>query len=224
MSDPVSWNNPGSDVLENAANGKQALFIYFPGEKDTDDLISGADYKDLSGRLAQFVRVAYNNDREPSPTSVDTLVPASKILSENPSRDYKVTAYPSFLVTDSYGNEMYRVTGKKPTAKELEGYFNTVATKMDGNNKKLQKNLEEAKKAWEAKDSAKAMTKIRSNFKDGLVGLDAQTGTIELYHSIIEASRAAISEADVKKLSAMKATFKGTEIEKDINDALKASK
>lgn len=218
----MDWKTPSSDVLESAANGKHALFIFFPGEKDSDTLISGKDYKDLDGRLAQFVRVPYNADREAAPTGVESLVPASKILSDNPSRDYGVKQYPTFIVADSYGNEITRITGKKPTAKELEGYFGQVAAKMESSSKKLQKNLDEAKKAWETKDASKAMAKIRANFKDGLVGLDAQNETIRLYHDVVEAGRAMIGEADAKKLKEMQATFKGTEIESSIKDALKA--
>ncbi|KAA0217827.1 hypothetical protein EDM80_02295, partial [bacterium] len=168
-------------------------------------------------------------DREAAPCA-DSIVPTSKILSDNPTRDYNVKAYPTFIIADSYGNEVFRLSGKKPLAKELEDYFNKVSSKVEDTQKKLQKNLDEAKKAWESKDAAKAMKAIRTNFKDGVVGLDAQNETIRVYHEIVESTRSEIStlaadgSADaVKKLKAMKATFKGTEVEKNIDEALKAS-
>ncbi|RIK62421.1 MAG: hypothetical protein DCC64_10070 [Planctomycetota bacterium] len=219
-------------MLENAAAGKQALLIFFPGESEEqqgDGYLAGKDYKDLDGRLAQFVRVPYTTDREAAPCA-DSIVPTSKILSDNPTRDYNVKAYPTFIIADSYGNEVFRLSGKKPLAKELEDYFNKVSSKVEDTQKKLQKNLDEAKKAWESKDAAKAMKAIRTNFKDGVVGLDAQNETIRVYHEIVESTRSEIStlaadgSADaVKKLKAMKATFKGTEVEKNIDEALKAS-
>jgi len=232
VADAPDWKTPSSDILEAAANGKQALFIYFPGEAEdgSGDGIAGAEYKNLDGKYAQFIRIPYTADREPSPSGVDSLVPTSKVLSDNPTRDYGVKTYPTFIVADSYGNEYVRLNGKKPAASELQAYFEKVSSKMEDSNKKLQKGLDEAKKSWESKDSVKAMKAIRSNFKDGLVGLDAQNETVRLYHDVVEAARAEISalagegSADsVKKLKAMKATFKGTEVESTINEALKAS-
>ncbi len=46
-----SFQRPGSDVLENAANGQQPIFIFFPGEKDDPNTyFGGADYKALEGK------------------------------------------------------------------------------------------------------------------------------------------------------------------------------
>lgn len=229
--DSPSFQRPSSEVLENAANGKQAIFIFFPGEKDdANSYFGGADYKALEGS-AQFVAIPYNSDREPSPVTEESLVPTSKLLSDNPSRDYGIKAYPAFVIADSYGNVVLSLNGKKPAAKELETAFGKVSAKMDDNAKKLQRRLDNAKKSWEAKDSIKAMSEIRGNFKDGLVGYDAQNETIRVYHEVIEAARAQVEslKADgsaeaIKSLKAMKSTFKDTELEKSINEALKGSK
>lgn len=229
--DSPSFQRPGSDVLENAANGKQAIFIFFPGEKDdSNSCFGGADYKALEGS-AQFVAIPYNSDREPSPATEESLVPTSKLLSDNPSRDYGIKAYPAFIVADSFGNVILSLSGKKPTAKELDTAFSKVSAKMEDNSKKLQRRLDTARKAWEAKDATKAMSEVRGNFKDGLVGYDAQNETVRIYHEIVEAARAQVdtlkgdTSADaVKTLKAMKNTFKNTEIEKSIDEALKAGK
>ena len=218
-------------MLENAANGQQPVFIFFPGEKDDPNTyFGGADYKALEGK-AQFVTVPYNSDREPSPGAEDSLVPTCKLLSDNPSRDYGIKVYPSFIIADSYGNAILTLSGKKPGAKDLEAAFDKVGAKMEDNTKKLQKRLDNAKKAWEAKDSSKTMSEIRGNFKDGLVGYDAQNETIRVYHEVIEAARAQVDslKADgsaeaMKSLKAMKSTYKGTELEKSIDEALKSSK
>jgi hypothetical protein len=226
-----SFQRPGSDVLENAANGKQAIFIFFPGENDdANSYFGGADYKALEGK-AQFVAIPYNSDREPSPVTEESLVPTSKLLSDNPSRDYGIKTYPAFIVADSYGNVVLSLSGKKPTAKELDASFGKVSAKMDDNGKKLQRRLDNARKAWETKDASKAMSEIRGNFKDGLVGYDAQNETIRVYHEVVEAARAQVetlkgdNSADaIKALKAMKNTFKDTEVEASIDAALKAGK
>jgi hypothetical protein len=123
------------------------------------------------------------------------------------------------------------VAGKKPAAKELEAAFGKVSAKMDDNAKKLQRRLDNAKKSWEAKDASKAMGEIRGNFKDGLVGYDAQNETIRIYHEVVDAARAQVdalkaegSADSVKALKAMKGTFKDTEVEKLIDEALKSGK
>jgi hypothetical protein len=224
--DAPEWQLPGSDVLEKAAAEKMALLIFFPGEaeeKAGDAYLSGKDVKDLTAK-AQFIRVAHNAEREATP-GVQSAVPASKILSDNPSRDYGVKSYPTFIVADSYGNELYRFT-KKPSAKELGEQFSVVSRKMDDNAKKLAKNLELAKKAWEAKDYSKALRPVLANFKDGLVGYDAQNDSIRIYHEMLDSARGEVgglsdgSEESVKRLKALKATFKGTELEKEIEVVL----
>lgn len=153
------------------------------------------------------------------------------MLSDNPSRDYGIKAYPAFIVADSYGNVVLSLSGKKPTAKELDASFGKVSAKMDDNGKKLQRRLDNARKAWETKDASKTMSEIRGNFKDGLVGYDAQNETIRIYHEVVEAARAQVetlkgdNSADaVKALKAMKNTFKDTEVEASIEAALKAGK
>ena len=228
VADAPDWRKPGSDVLEKAAAEKQALLIFFPGEaeeKAGDAFMSGKDIQELSQKSAQFVKIPYNADREAAPAS-DSVVPVSKILSDNPSRDYDVKSYPTFIVADSFGNELYRISGKKPSAKELGEQFGLVSKKMDDNAKKLSKNLDAAKKAWEAKDYSKSLRPLLANFKDELVGYDAQNDSIRLYHEMLDNARSEIgglndgSAESVKKLKTMKSTFKGTELEKEIDAAL----
>lgn len=229
VADAPAWERPSSSVLEKAAAEKLALLLFFPGEaeeKAGDGYLSGKEIMELSQKSAQFVRIPYNADREAAPNTGDSVVPFSKLLSDNPSRDYNVKSYPTFIVADSYGNELYRVSGKKPTAKELSEQFGQVAKKMEDNSKKLARNLETAKKAWEGKDYSKVLRPVLANFKDGLVGYDEQNDTIRLYHEVLESARAELgtlsdgSAESVKKLKAMKATFKGTALEKDIDAAL----
>lgn len=229
VADAPEWQNPSSDVLEKAAAEKQALLIFFPGEaeeKAGDAYLSGKEIQELSQKSAQFVKIPYNADREAAPSTGDNVVPVSKFLSDNPSRDFGVKTYPTFIVADSYGNELYRISGKKPTAKELGEQFGLVSKKMDDNGKKLSKNLDVAKKAWETKDYSKSLRPILANFKDGLVGYDAQNDSIRLYHEMLDSARSEVgtlndgSAESVKKLKTMKTTFKGTELEKEIDAAL----
>lgn len=232
VADAPDWQRPGSDVLEKAAADKQALLLFFPGEaeeKAGDAYLSGKEIQELSQKSAQFVKIPYNADREAAPNASDSVVPVSKLLSENPSRDYNVKTYPTFIVADSFGNELFRISGKKPLAKELADQFGLVQKKMEDNAKKLSKNLDAAKKAWETKDYSKSLRPILANFKDELVGYDAQNDSIRLYHEMLESARNDLgslsdgSAESVKKLKAMKAAFKGTELEKEIDATLETN-
>lgn len=176
------------------------------------------------------MRIPYTSDRAPVPYSDQSPIPLNKLAGDNPSRDYNVKTYPTFVVADAYGNAYFRVEGKKPTAKDLEAYFDKVPESADKANEKLQKNLDEAKKLWEKKDSKGALSILLKNFKDGAVGLNAAEGGIKLYRELLEDARAKIkdisdkSKADnVKKLKAMQREWgKGTEIYYEIEDILKS--
>lgn len=223
---PIAWNKPDSSTLENAQNGDKPIVIFFPGEaadQNADGYIADPAIKALVDDKAVFVKVPFTSDREKAPNS-DSPVPTCKLTVDNPSRDYGVKVYPTFVIADKFGNEYFRVESKKPTAKELEDYFGRVATKMEDASKKLQKNLEAANKAWTAKDRNNALKAVMRSFKEGLVGLEPVEPTVRLYNELLEDARGEIqrlAEAnDVKGLKSLKGALKGTEAEKDVDEAL----
>jgi hypothetical protein len=182
------------------------------------------DTKALVDVKAVFVRVPYTSDREKAP-GTDSPVPTCKLTSDNPTRDYGVKAYPAFIVADKFGNEFFRIEGKKPTAKELDGYFGSVAKKVDDTSKKLQKSLEAANKSWGNKDRKSALSNTLKAFKDGWVGYEAVEGYKRLYNELMDDARAEITKLadakDAKALKALKSSLKGTDAEKDADAAIK---
>ncbi len=225
---PVKWEKPDSTSLENAQNGDKPIVIFFPGEaadQNSDSYVSDPAVKALVDDKAVFVKVAYNSDREKAPNA-DSPVPTCKLTGDNPSRDYGIKVYPTFVVADKFGNEYFRIESKKPTAKDLEGFFERVNSKMEDASKKLQKNLDAANKAWTAKDRNNALKAVMRSFKEGLVGLTPVEPTVRLYNELLEDARNEIkrlAEAnDVKGLKALKGALKGTEAEKDVDEALSA--
>lgn len=225
---PISWNKPDSTALENAQNGDKPIVIFFPGEaadQNADSYVSDPAVKELVDGKAIFVKVPFTSDREKSPNS-DSPVPTCKLTGDNPSRDYGVKVYPTFVVADKFGNEYFRIESKKPTAKDLEGFFERVSSKMEDASKKLQKNLEAANKAWAAKDRSNALKAVMRSFKEGLVGLEPVEPTVRLYNELLEDARGEIKRLqdanDLKGLKALKGTLKGTEAEKDVDEAIAA--
>ena len=116
---------------------------------------------------------------------------------------------------------------RKPTAALLTKYFKGVTKKVEKAEKKLNKNLSKAQASWEKQDRRNAIKSILKNFKEDMVGLEAQESTIRLYHEILDAARTEIAEMSddedaTKKLKAMKAVFKKTDLLDEINEALES--
>lgn len=226
------WEKPESKVIERATKKGLPLLILFEGEDDesTDaDYIHGKDIVELSKKSAVFIRVKFTKDREES-WDDGSMVPTSIILSKNPTRDYHIKAYPTMVVADCYGNEYYKGT-KKPDANTLKKFFDSIAEKQKQSNEKLQRKLDDAKKAFEAKDTAKTLKALAENFATRIVGLEAQEASIKLYHQVLEGGRKELGDTVTaggkdleKKLKELKKTYKGTELEKEIDTAIKDAK
>lgn len=226
----VNWSSADSSALEKAQAAQKPMLIFFPGEDESfsaETYMADLEIAAMVDAEAIFVKVAYTSDREPSPDASDSPVPVCKLLSDNPTRDYEVRTYPTFVVADCYGNEFYRTT-KQPKAKDLQGYFGKIEGKMEDSEKSLQKNLDKAKDYVAKEDQSKALKSILKNFKEELVGYEAQEETIRLYYEILDAGRTELAalvedgtEDAAAKLKAMKSTFKDTELESEIDEALK---
>lgn len=198
--------------------------IYFAEENATDAAMADKELAALSRTDALFIRIAYTADREKSPWAEDTMVPTSKILSDNPSRDYKVPVGKlTIILADSYGNEYQRLN-KKPTGAALQTALKKIAKDSDKANAKLQKNLDGAKAALEKGDRKGAMRLIMRNFKDGEVGHDAQVETIRTYHEILDAARGEIAEMienkDADGIKNLQKDIGKSDLDKEIKEAL----
>lgn len=192
-------------------------------------MLHGLDLAKLSEKEAVFVQVPYNPDRTPS-LDDGSPIPTSKLLNPNPSREYNVTSYPTFLVCDHFGNEFHRHADAPEPTKLMEQIKGLKDT-SDAKNKLLQKNLDAAKAALEKKDHRKFFQAALKNFGEGVIGLSAQVETIKLYRELIDGTRDEVNKlledrpADAeKRLKALSKDFKDTEVEKDIKDALEIIK
>lgn len=198
--------------------------IYFASENATDAEFSDKGLADLSKTDAVFVKIAYTADREKSPWAAETVVPTSKLLSDNPSRDYNVpVGKVTVIVADSYGNEYYRMT-KAPSTDQLKGYLKKVKDQADKTSQKLQKNLDKANEYLTNNDRKNALKLLLKNFKEGVVGLQAQEDSIRAYHSILDAARTEMAELvekrDAEGLKSLAKDMDKTDMEKEIDEAL----
>ena len=225
----LEWYRADAEVFEAAAKDKTPLVLYFPEEGldpiDASREIHDADLAKVSEGDAIFVMIEYNGDRTPS-FDDGSPVPTSKLLSPNISRDYNVAKYPTFIVCDWHGNEYDRFT-KVPSPSKLIKSIEALEDLMTKTNDKLQKNLDEAKECLEEKDMRKFFKAALSNFKYGVVGLDAAEETIKLYRKAIDDAREEVNsilenrpEDGEKRLKDMSKDYRDTDLETEIDDAL----
>jgi len=175
-----------------------------------------------------FIKINYTEDREKSPWAEESVVPTSKILSDNPSRDYNIQVGKSTIViADSYGNEYSRMT-KNPSGSQLKGYITKVKAQVDKTNEKLQKNLDKANDYLANEDRKNAVKYLLKNFKEGIVGLTAQEDSIRAYHDILDAARSQMADlvekGDSDGLKALKKDLDKTDMEKEVDEALDSLK
>jgi hypothetical protein len=152
------------------------------------------------------------------------VVPVAKILSDNPARDYGVPdGRSTLIVADSWGNELFR-PGSVPNHKTLEGYLAKVESLVEKANKKLEKNLEKARKAHTEGDRKDAIKYVLRNFDDGLVGMTAAEDTKTLYREIMDSAEAEVEKLvekkDVEGLKTLARELRKTDLEKTIDEAL----
>lgn len=199
--------------------------MYFEDENTTENDVYGTELAEMSNSSAVFIKIPYNADREKSPWAEESVVPAAKLLSDNPALAYNIpVGKAAAVLCDWHGNEFFRLGGEVK-APELDGMIKKIADKAEDQNKKLQKNLDAAKASWEKQDRAAALKSILKNFKEDVVGLPAQVETIQLYHEILDAARTEIKAAqesgNKETLSKLAKDLKGTDAAKEAEEALK---
>jgi hypothetical protein len=205
------------------------LFFQGEGEQYGDFYVYGEELKKLSEENAVFVRIPFTANRDKAPDT-GSPVPASKLLGDNPARDYGVpVGRAMFIVTDWHGNDMGKID-RKPSVNDLKALIDAVPGKVESLSKKLQKNYDAAKTAWDKQDRGAALSKIGSNFKEGIVGLEPQVSTISLYNEIMDSLRAKLAEMIEKgdidgiKGLAKDRNLRGTALAKEAEEALKKAR
>lgn len=199
--------------------------LYFPDEKATDFDFYGEEIAALSQSSALFIKIPYTADRVKSPWVGESVIPVSKLLGDNPSRDYNVpTKGATVIVCDWHGNDYFRTTGDAK-ADALKKLIDQVSKKADEANKKLERTYAKAEEAHGKSDAKGALKHLLSNFKGGVVGLPAQESSVRLYHQIMDGVRKQAEEmrdnGDETGLKGLAKDYKGTDASKDIDEALK---
>jgi hypothetical protein len=220
-----AWDKPSKSAIETAAADQKPIVLYFPSEGATDHEFHGKDLAAISQTDAVFMKMPFTADREASPWATDSIVPASKLLSDNPARDYNVpVGKATVVVCDWFGNEYFR-TDAKVKAPALKTMIDKVAKQVEDMDKKLQKNLEKANEMVAKADRKGALKLLVRNFNEGVVGIGAQEESIRTYHAIMDEVRSevakAASDGDTATLKALARDFKKTDVEKEISEALK---
>jgi hypothetical protein len=221
-----SWQQASAASLESAAVEERPVVVYFPDENDSDFELYGEEFNEISTSSAVFVKIPYTEDRAESPWEEETVVPTSRLLSENPAREYDVkVGDPTVLVCDWHGNEYFR-TDERVRPDALKKMIEKVADEVEDANDKLQKYFDKAKEEYDEGDVGKAIKYLLKNFDDGEgpVGLPAQEESIRLYHEIMDNARAKMEElveaGDVDGLKDLEKEVKKTPLEDEIEDAV----
>jgi hypothetical protein len=225
----IVWFKPDAEVFEAAAKDKNPIVLFFP-EADLDlmdagEQLYGEKIHKVSDDSALFVLVEYNSDRTPS-FNDGSKVPTSKLLSPNLSRDYDVRKHPTYIVCDWFGNEYKRYT-KTPSEKALLKTIGGIKNDMEALDKKLEKTLEDARKALKDKDLPKFFKAAQKNFKTGTVGLKSAEETIRLYRKQLDEGREKMNkvlddrpEDGEDQLKDLSKAYRDTELETEIKDAI----
>jgi hypothetical protein len=219
-----SWQKPGTSSIESAAAEKRPIVLYFADEADSDFELYGDDFAALSKTDGMFIKIAFTEDREVSPWAEKSVIPTSKLLSDNPSREYKIeVGKATVVVCDWFGNEYFR-SDNRVKADKLKAMLVKVVDLAEESNKKLQKNLEKATQAREKANDKDALKNLMKNFDEGVVGLEAQEASIRLYHEIMDGIRAQkdalVEKGDMEGLKELAKLVKKTELEKEVDDAM----
>ena len=223
-----SWQKPDAASIESATAETRPIVVYFPDEADSDFELYGEEFAELSKTDAMFIEIAYTADREVSPWAEESVVPTSKLLSDNPSREYKVeVGKATVVVCDWFGNEYFR-TDNRVKVDKLKEMLVKVTDLVKTKNDKLQKNLDKAKQAQEKANTKDAIKSLMKNFDEDVIGLEAQEGSIRLYHEIMDGLRtqkdALVEKGDMEGLKELAKLAKKTELEKEIDEAMASVK
>jgi len=219
-----AWQTASTDSIESAAADQRPIVLYFADENDSDFEMYGDDFAELSRDSAMFMKVAYTDDREESPWAEESVVPTSKLLSENPSLAYNVpVGKATVVVCDWFGNEFFR-TDNRVRCDKLQAMVERVSDLVEKASSKLQKNLDKARDYQEKENTKFVLRYVMKNFDDGLVGWEPIEESIRLYHDVLDDLRAKkdelVEKGDVDGLKEIAKVVKKTDMEKEVDEAM----
>lgn len=147
-------------------------------------------------------------------------MPTSRLEAADLWAAYGVKEAETFVVADKYGNPFH--TAKEPVLNEKLG---EVASHFRAVRKQLRKEVDAAQAAKDKGDVAAAIESLKKGFKLGLTGYSEAESAAKLYNEIVEDGRKQVKAAgkDSAKLDELARKYAGTEVEKDVTAARKAS-
>jgi hypothetical protein len=192
------------------------IVLYFGDRKDDDELLGKVDVNELvTGKTIICVRVPKAQPAEPAKASP---VPADRLAAKDLWAAYGVTATDTFVVADKFGNP-YATT--QETA--LKDKLTEVASHFRALRKQLRKHVDAAEAAREKSETRAAVEALLEGFKLGVTGYNEAEAAAAMYGELIQDGRSRVKAAgaDVSKLESLAAQFKGTDLESEIDAALK---
>ncbi len=230
----IDWKVARLAVIEEVQKKKKPVVLFFI-EEGMDAVTASREIHDAElATMAKdgeafFLLVEHNADRTPS-LSTGSPIPTSLLTDANLGRAYNISTYPSLLICDPHGNE-YRRFSRAPGAGDIKKRIEEVSAFMEVTEHKLRKNLDLAKAKLESKDLRNFFKIVLKNFREGVVGLDAQNESIKVYREVLDNARDEIDEIledrprdAMTRLRAMSKSFRDTELDKEIDDAIEIIK
>lgn len=194
------------------------VVLYFGDRKDDDtELLAKLDIADeaTAGNVACF-RVPKPADPQPAANSI---LPPDRLASADLWATYGIEEADTFVVADRYGNPYF--TGKDTALLEKLGEVNKH---FRGVRKELKKNVEAARQAGDDGKVGEALKSLKEGFAHKLTGYNEADDAEKLYNDLIKQGREKLKGADVARLSELAKTYKGTDLEGEIDAAIKAAK
>ena len=217
----IEWKELTSEHTAAAAENAQIIVMYFGDKKNEDQFLKNAD---VDGLVVAESVVCFRVPKVATSDSVEvaseSVIPVSPLLSKDLWKAYGVEEPDTFVVADRYGN---KVATERTGA--LQEHVNGASKQFRAVRKDIRKLNEAAEAAVESKDLKTAIAKLHEAFALGVVGYKECVESAELYRKLMgEASRQIETCAgDVEKLKALAEVYAGSDVEKDINAAIKKS-
>lgn len=192
--------------------------LYFGDRKDDDtELFGKLDIKDevAAGNAVGF-RVTKPAEAQPAKESI---LPPERLAAADLWAAYGVEEADTFVLSDRYGNPYFK--GKETELLEKLGEVNKHFRSI---RKELKKQVEAAKDARDDGNVAGALKALKEGFEHNLTGYREANDAEKLYNELIKSGRDKLAKADAKALEDLSKTYKGTELESEIDAALKATK
>lgn len=196
----------------------QLIVLYFGDRKDDDEeLFSKLDIKDeiTAGNVVPF-RVNKPADAQPAKESI---LPPERLAAADLWAAYGIEEADTFVIADRYGNPYFK--GKET---ELLAKLGEVNKHFRGIRKELKEKVEAAKDARDSGKIGEALTTLKEGFALKLTGYTEAKAAEKLYSELIKSGRDQLAKADAKALEELAKTYKGTELETEIDTAIKATK